>query len=68
MLVEFQLQNFTSFNQKQTFSMLASSATKEDLVASNTITVNRFGIDKLLGSDQMNGVQGNKYNSPPAAQ
>ena len=50
MLVEFQVQNVYSFNQKQVFSMVASSATQEVMEELNTLPVGQFGIDKLLSS------------------
>ena len=55
MLVEFTVQNFTSFNTPQTFSMLASSTTKENFKEENTFNVNKFGISNLLKSSALFG-------------
>lgn len=50
MLVEFKIQNFWSFNDEQTLSMVASTSTKESCNAANTITVNKMGIECLIKS------------------
>lgn len=50
MLVEFNVQNVTSFNATQAFSMLGSTSTKEDFVDRNTIGVNKFGVGSILKS------------------
>lgn len=50
MLVEFSVQNFTSFNTRQTLSLLASSSTKENFNEINIFPIKKFGIDCLLKS------------------
>jgi len=63
MLVEFTIQNFSSFNEPQTLSMLASSSTKENFNTENVINVDRFSINDLLKSAVIFGANaGGKSN------
>lgn len=55
MLVEFNVQNVTSFNNNQTFSMVASTATKEDHIEQNTLNIDKFGVGSLLRSAALFG-------------
>jgi len=50
MLVEFSVQNYSSFNSLQTLSMLASNSTKENFNKTNIFSVNKFGIKNLVKS------------------
>lgn len=63
MLIEFKIQNYTSFNTEQVFSMVSSSSTKENLSTENTIPLNKFGINSLLKSAAIFGANaGGKSN------
>jgi AAA15 family ATPase/GTPase len=55
MLVEFNVQNVTSFNKNQTFSMLGSTATKEDHIEQNTLNIDKFGVGSILRSAALFG-------------
>ncbi|WP_183142195.1 ATP/GTP-binding protein [Pseudomonas cichorii] len=50
MLVQYRVQNFLSFNNEQTLSMLASTSTKENHHRSNVVDVNALGIGSLVKS------------------
>ncbi|REG79367.1 AAA family ATPase [Marinomonas pollencensis] len=58
MLVDFSVQNFTSFNQMQEFSMVASTSTKERVELDNTYEINQFGIKEILKSAAIFGANG----------
>ena len=63
MLVEFTVQNYSSFNTPQTLSMLASSSTKESFNKENTFPIDKFGIDNLVKSAAIFGANaGGKSN------
>jgi len=63
MLVEFSVQNFSSFNTVQTLNMSASRSTQEDFNEENTFTVNKFGVNRLLKSAAIFGANaGGKTN------
>lgn len=63
MIVEFKIQNFSSFNSEQVFSMVSSSATKENLSKQNTISINKYGINSVLKSAAIFGANaGGKSN------
>tara|TARA_Y100000310_G_scaffold39362_1_gene36950 strand:- start:2144 stop:3475 length:1332 start_codon:yes stop_codon:yes gene_type:complete len=58
MLVDFSVQNFSSFNSKQELSMLASTSTKEECIFNNLKEINSFGIKSLLKSSAIFGANG----------
>jgi hypothetical protein len=55
MLVEFNVQNVTSFNNNQTFTMVGSTATKEDHIEQNTLNMDKFGVGSILRSAALFG-------------
>jgi len=50
MLVQFKVQNFTSFNNCQNFSLFSSTSTKENFTENNSFQINKFGFNSLLKS------------------
>jgi len=63
MLIEFKIQNFSSFNSEQIFSMVSSTATKENLSNQNTIPIEKYGINSILKSAAIFGANaGGKSN------
>jgi AAA15 family ATPase/GTPase len=50
MLIDFSIQNYASFNTVQTFSMNASTSTKEDFNQQCVKDINAFGIGSVLKS------------------
>lgn len=55
MLIEFKVQNYTSFNTQQTLSLMASSSTKENFNEDNTFPINQFGVTSLLKTSAIFG-------------
>lgn len=59
MLVDFSIQNYTSFNNSQELSMVASTSTKEEESdLSNSHRVDSFGIKEILKSAAIFGANG----------
>lgn len=58
MLIDFSVQNFTSFNSKQELNMTASTSTKEQCTLNNTKNINSFGIKDVLKSAAIFGANG----------
>lgn len=50
MLVQFKVQNFTSFNTCQSFNLFSSTSTKENFSENNSFQINKFGINNILKS------------------
>lgn len=58
MLIDFSVQNFTSFNSKQELNMTASTSTKEQCILNNVKDINSFGITSVLKSAAVFGANG----------
>lgn len=58
MLIDYSVQNYSSFNSKQEFSMLSSTATQELNDLSGVHNVGKFGIDGVLQSVAIFGANG----------
>lgn len=58
MLIDFSVQNFKSFNKKQSLNMRASTSTKEVCELNNLVDFNSHGINSLLKSAAIFGANG----------
>lgn len=67
MLIDFSLQNYSSFNSKQELSMLASTSTKENYNLNNTKEINAYGINSLLKSASIFGANASGKSNFAAA-
>lgn len=58
MLIEFLVDNFRSFKEEQSFSMVAASSIKESKEDRNTVPINKLGLTSILKSAALLGANG----------